>query len=363
MNKRIFLFATTAFFALNFAINVAAQDPVFTQYYNSRAYLNPAYTGVEHGLTVSAAARNQFANLSGQFYTAAVCAELQEPTLHSGFGISALRQTIGEAAFSLQNFNFSYSYVLPLSNVAARNAHNLSLGLRAGLSQRSFDPTKLRFLDQLDATQGVVNATSASPLLDNISYFDAQAGVLWRSELRFGRVHTRNNAGLSVTHLTGKEAGFSGFIADAALHTTLHAGSEIPLLAWTHGKHQVAWSPNVRAELQSKLTLISYSAYLLYDAAYLGACYHSQIANNTKNNEVNGFNSWALMAGIKVPMSSETNHTLLIGYSYENRIGDIGTLFGNAHELTLRYNFGDTQIFRLENPTTKGKIIACPSLF
>jgi hypothetical protein len=62
-------------------------------------------------------------------------------------------------------------------------------------------------------------------------------------------------------------------------------------------------------------------------------------------------------------MSTETDHSLLLGYSYENRLGSFGTLFGNAHEITLRYNFGDAQLIHEQSPTFKGKIIPAKGLF
>ncbi len=352
-----FLFVFTLF--LFFIVKIQAQDPIFSQYYNTRVFLNPAYTGLEHGLTFSAAARNQYGNLNSQFYTTFVAAELQEPSLRSGFGISASRQAIGEGAFSTQNLNLSYAYILPLSGAAQQNVHNISLGLRAGLLQRSLDWSKLRFLDQLDATQGVISGTSAVPIQQNTLSFDAQAGILWRSELQIAGKKTLNCLGLTISHLTGKETGFTGFIADSPLRLTIHGATAIPIHAWSYGKHSIAFAPALRAELQSNLSLLSYSLYFLYDDMHVGASFQSQSIGALPSNA----NSWILMAAIKIPMSSDTDHSLFLGYSFENRLSNFSSLFGNAHEITLRYNFGDAQIFRRETPTFKGKLIAAKGLF
>ena len=63
-----------------------AQDPSFSQFYANRIYLNPAFTGLESGLTVGAVSRMQWLTVDGGFRTYGFTLELQEPHLSSGIG-------------------------------------------------------------------------------------------------------------------------------------------------------------------------------------------------------------------------------------------------------------------------------------
>ncbi len=68
---------------------VKAQDPVLSQFFANRSYLNPAFTGLEDGLQISASARNQWFAADRGYSFVTTTAEWQEPLWNSGFGIAS----------------------------------------------------------------------------------------------------------------------------------------------------------------------------------------------------------------------------------------------------------------------------------
>lgn len=177
-----------------------AQDPSFSQFYASRIYLNPAFTGIENGLSFASASRMQWLNVDQGFQTYVASIEFQEPYLRSGFGLSLFHDTQGIMQLNTNGISLSYAYHIPMDE------HNLHIGFQGHWIQKSVDWDKITFSDELDPVFGDINPTSAVPLLDNINYTDFDFGILWRfqKDMKIGKLisrDTRTSIGLSLHHL------------------------------------------------------------------------------------------------------------------------------------------------------------------
>ncbi|MFT5382964.1 MAG: type IX secretion system PorP/SprF family membrane protein, partial [Saprospiraceae bacterium] len=86
-----------------------AQDPSFSQFYASRIYLNPAFTGIENGVSFSGTSRNQWGKVDRGFRTYIASVEIQEPFLRSGFGLSLYHDTEGLMQLNTNQVSLSYA--------------------------------------------------------------------------------------------------------------------------------------------------------------------------------------------------------------------------------------------------------------
>ena len=344
--------------ALCITTNIFAQDPVFTQFYSNRMYLNPAMTGLEAGLTVCGSARTHWTLIPGQYNIAFASVDIQEPALRSGFGVSAWQFSQGEAALTTQNVALNYAYLIPLKQTQ-RSEHNLHIGFRGAIASRFIDWSKLTFSDQLDPVTGSVYSTNAIPLDKPTSFFDADAGIMWRSETHLFGKGTRSSFGTTVSHLTNNDESLLGSRARRPMRLTVHGGMEIPV-NWIDGagRKQIAWSPNLKLDFQEGLSIMTVGVYAIYETLYFGVLYQDRtLAFDPRNT-----NNVSFAMGYKAKLNK--TQTLLFGYSFDANMSGLSTRTGGSHELAIRYNINDVQLYRQGVKDKKGKrVMNCKAFF
>ena len=164
--------------------NVKAQDHIYSQFYNSPNYLNPALNGQFDGdFRINLIYRNQWTSIPGPLNYYSLSADLNLPKLNGGVGLLVTKTSEGSAYLNKVNFSGIYSYSVQFDNSA------LYFGLQAGVTNRKVDADKLVFLDQLNSGGIIPNGgTGASvPVFNNKFYFDSGAGInVVIGSLRFG---------------------------------------------------------------------------------------------------------------------------------------------------------------------------------
>ena len=334
-----------------------AQDPVFSQFYANRVYLNPAFTGVEKGITYTALARSNYTAVQGGYNTIYASADVQEPFIRSGLGISVWRDVVEASNFTTSNAALNYSYRLPLTGDLALFQQDLLIGFRGGIAQRSVDWNKLTFLDQYDAVHGNVRPTSAVPITNRVAFFDADAGVVWRSSYRLrGNRDLRSTAGFSVAHLTQQDESLLGLPTRRPIRLTLHAGTELPVVWSELGNHEISWSPNFKIEYQPDLLLVTYGVFAYYEGGFMGFFYQNQ------NPLFDNRNTNALIFNAGWRWDLENNRSLLIGYSYDANVSGLSTATGGSHEVSVRCNFANFQLFKRRKAGER-QALPCPKHF
>ncbi len=328
---------------------ITAQDPSFSQFYANRIYLNPAFTGLEAGLSVAGVSRMQWVNVDQGFRTYGFSAEIQEPFINSGIGISIFRNTQGLAQLNSTSVSMSYAYLIPMKN------HNIHIGVEAAWNQKRVDWDKLIFSDQLDQINGNVYSSTFTPVIDKTSYTDFNMGVLWRfnSDMnifkkRFRDVH--HSVGISMSHLPalfGSNAGqesLQNLETQLTPRMTFHAGSMIPLTYFNTGKNELMISPNFKADVQGdglfkfkdNLQVFTYGGYLLYNGYYVGALYQNKnVLSHHKNT-----NAWILAFGAYVEYNK--GKKMFIGFSYDANTTGVGAAAGNVYEIAFRWTGNST---------------------
>jgi type IX secretion system PorP/SprF family membrane protein len=345
-----------------FLIQGFSQDPSFSQFYANRIYLNPAFTGLENGISIAGISRMQWTSVDDGYRTYGFSAEIQEPYINSGIGLHVFHNSQGLAALNATSIGLSYSYLIPL------RGHNIHVGMEGSWNQKSIDWNKVVFSDQLDDVNGNVYATTFIPLMDRTTYTDFNMGVLWRfnTDLKLQKRRLRDlhhSIGLSISHLPALFGSNSGSESFQNLDTkvlprmTLHAGSMIPLTYFNGTKNKIMVSPNFKVDVQGdglfhfkeNLQVFTYGAYLLYQGYYFGALYQNKnVLSHYKNT-----NAWILAIGAYV--KSDKGQTTFIGFSYDANLTGVGTAAGGVYEIAVRWTGnGSVSIFGGKGPGGSG---------
>ena len=96
-------------------LGVAAQDPQFSQYYQSPLYLNPGFTGITPQQRATFNHRIQWPNLPQAFSTFAASYDIWVDELKSGFGFLATTDKMGSAGWRTTTVSLLYSYKVKIN--------------------------------------------------------------------------------------------------------------------------------------------------------------------------------------------------------------------------------------------------------
>ena len=167
---------------------VQAQDPVFSQFYNSPVYLNPALIGEEEFMMVNFAHRSQWSSLEFPYTTSQLTFVVpyykdkhRKPTGHiGGFGVSFYNDMAGESNNLKTTGGYAnFAYNLQLSK---NNLNRIVFGMQAGFINKRIDKSRLEWGEQYNPFIGFDNTVTPAELdqLQNRTFFDLTAGVFWR---------------------------------------------------------------------------------------------------------------------------------------------------------------------------------------
>jgi type IX secretion system PorP/SprF family membrane protein len=207
---KFYLFLLTAIFMY---LPCYAQDHMYSQFFNSPVYLNPALNGQFDGdLRMNLIYRNQYSSLPGNLTYLSASIDYNVPQFGGGLGLLITRSSEGSAYLTKNNFAGIYSYSVGSEDYV------LSFGLQAGVTNRSVDFSKLVFGDQIDPRLGFIpgSVTAADrPDFNNKFYFDSGAGI---------NLTLKNfNIGGAAQHINHPNESFTGTPATLPIRTTLHA--------------------------------------------------------------------------------------------------------------------------------------------
>ncbi|MBL4676748.1 MAG: PorP/SprF family type IX secretion system membrane protein [Mucilaginibacter sp.] len=196
-----------------FANRAVAQDHMYSQFFNSPLYLNPALNGQFEGdLRMNLIYRNQYTTIPGNLTYLSASIDYNVPQFGGGLGLIFTRSSEGTAYMSKNNIAGIYSYSV------GSHEYVLSFGLQAGITNRSVDFSKLVFGDQIDPSLGYIPGSTTGadrPDFNNKFFFDAGAGV---------NLTVKNfNIGLAGQHLNTPNQSFTGTPSRLPVRATAHA--------------------------------------------------------------------------------------------------------------------------------------------
>lgn len=182
------------------SVSSFGQDHLYSQFFNSPLYLNPALTGqFKADLRMNLIYRNQWTTVPGTFSYVSASVDYNVPRFGGGIGLLFTRGSEGSAYLDRTNFSALYSYSVGSEDFV------LSFGLQAGVTNRVINYNKLVFGDQIDPTLGITSGTSAAAgalPYNNKFYFDSGLGT----NLAIGDF----NIGAALQHINQPNESFTG---------------------------------------------------------------------------------------------------------------------------------------------------------
>lgn len=366
-------------FGMCWFLESQAQDPSFSQFYANRVYLNPAFVGLESGITFSATSRMQWLQTDGGFRTNNFTVETQLPYARLGLGLHLLSDTEGIANLRTRMAGAVMSYTIPGKN------SNLHFGFEARMVQKDIDWDKLVFSDQLDPMDGLVSESSVIPAVEKVTYGDLDFGMVWRrvGDWKFGKKKwrdVRSQFGISLhhlPHLINKSAqGNDSFLNREnriAPRVTFHGGLIIPIRSFTGTSLDVAVSPNFKLDMQGykflnskeNITVGTLGMYTLINNYYLGLLYQNrQFAPNAVHTDAFILTLGGYTATSR--SSSGDDPRLFFGLSVDVNSTGVGPMAGSVFEATIRYRLvpaGAWGSTRRKSSRSSKRILDCKSFF
>lgn len=364
-------------FGVNFQ-GLKAQDPSFSQFYANRIYLNPAFAGLEQGVTINASARSQWINIDKGFKTIDFTVDTRLPALGIGAGIHLLRDEAGIAGLTTNQAGFVLSYTIP------GKKDNLHFGLEGKFIQKTLNWSDLVFSDQLDPWDGLIYPGSLNKVLDKVSYGDLDFGMVWRHNgtLKMGKhkiKDVRSHLGLSFHHfpyfLNKNLKGNDSFLNQefrVAPRFTIHGGMIIPVKVLSGTGTTISFSPNFKLDTQGKdllnlnnnMTVGTIGFYTLVNNFYAGLLYQNRVFLPTYLHTDAYILTFGTYTNPNFRNQGKTP-SLFLGFSIDLNTTGIGPATGSVFEFTIRYRFLENAGFgmRGRGKSRSKNVLDCKNFF
>ncbi|WP_339700183.1 type IX secretion system membrane protein PorP/SprF [Algoriphagus aquimarinus] len=307
---------------IGFVIRNEAQDFHYSQFYAAPLYLNPALTGSTELSRIGVNYRKQWPGLDQDFNAYSAYFDHYSYDLRSGIGISVNSFQETNMKVNTSDVSFYYAY-----NLQIADNWNFRMGTQASIVRRSAALDNLVFGDQVDLFNRTINPNTMDnvPDFDPYSYFD----------LSFGGLLTNENfwLGSSFHHVNEPHLSYypddeNGYLP---IKWSIHGGWNFPLGAnqYFGSKFDNMASIMANYKKQGAFQQIDIGTQLLYRSVISGISYRGIPGLRDMPNQ----DSIILMLGIKLESG------MVIGYSYDFMVSNIGSQTKGAHEISVRYQF------------------------
>ena len=345
-------FFYTAIFSLLFiSYQLKAQDPTWSQHYFNQMYVNPAFTGINSGLRLTANYRDLWPRIPSKFPTYNFAIDAQDLSSSSGIGLTAWSDNEGEGYLRTQCISGLYSYRVILS---PKN-WIFQGGFQTSVVSKRIDWSRLLFSDQLHPLFGVVGPTAnVAPNQENTTFVDFSAGALIRGNHRnrVKQLIATYTFGFAIHHLIKPDESIIGQTSQLPRNYVAHASAVIPV-RFEVSRNKIMLAPSLLYESQSTMSEFIATFNVLMQPLFAGLSYRNQYFNifDLKHSDaiiVNfGFNN----------NYNKDQVVYKLGYSYDLTISDLRSASHGTHELALVVEFRD---FKFDNRPSAKKKLECP---
>ncbi len=281
----------------------AQSYPVLSQYMQSLNAYNPAFAGNTEEICLSATNRQQWMGFPGRpitsFFTAS--APLKPFGQRAGAGLSILNDQYGNGLVS------DLAIAADLAVFFDAGPGKLGVGLNAGVTNRSFDPTNLTNPSEPEFF------STEDPLKPNAK--DSRVAF----NMNFGLSYTANNL-------------YFGISSVRATQPEIKLGEAQPQYLVRH----YALVAGYNFQLTNPLFEIMPSVFLSSDGVVNQASFTGMVRYNKKFWGGVSYRTGDALIGI---LGLEIFNGIKVGYSYDFTLTDIQNHSGGSHELWLGYCF------------------------
>jgi type IX secretion system PorP/SprF family membrane protein len=335
MLKQGYLFF--AFIVLFGIVKSQAQDPVFSQFYNSPIYMNPALIGEEENLFINFAHRSQWRSLEFPYTTSQVSLVFPyfkdkhiKPEGHvGGIGVSFYGDEAGQGS-SLKTYggNASFAYNL---NLSSKSVNKITFAIQLGFIHKNVDKDQLQWGEQYNPFIGFDNTVVPAELdlIQNRTFMDITAGAFWRYFANTDQKTIQSiYAGFVAAHLNHPdESVLEGDLNRLPVLYKLHGGMIFALSEKTN------ISFNCLSQLQDLVNQTNLGSFLSYKLPF--------DTRGQMSNLVTRVGGWYRVQDSMIASIDFLTNNLQFGFSYDWNVTSLrynnrGT---GSYEISMGYRF------------------------
>jgi type IX secretion system PorP/SprF family membrane protein len=315
-------------------VGAFSQDVGFSQFYNNRQYLNPAYAGAEGGFRFNSAYRNQWSNLPTGFTTNVLGGDCRIEKKQAGVGGFVMHDRAGVNVLNTTSVYMNLQKNIKLYDEFERRI-DLHMGIQTGFVAKRLNWNNFVFTDQLDPVTGVTYPTGATPpetMAKN--YADFGVGGL----LRYRGPDVHHDFGMALSHLSRPNQSFYGVDNRLPMKISLHYIGMVPIRRFFgRDEYDFTVAPVALVEKQGYFEQIFTGAIFQKDYLYGGISYRFKRFN------LLGDKSNAAILTVGVRKIYDENYILRFYYSYDVTLSEVRSGASNAHELCVSFEFDPFQ--------------------
>jgi type IX secretion system PorP/SprF family membrane protein len=337
LNKNLKLITVTVIILFCFGSVLKAQDPDFSQFYNTPLYYNPANVGLYKGLKARFNYRRQWVNIPGDFKSYNFSIDIADRDIPGAGGIGFLVNSDKEGIGWIKSTTIG---ILPAVRIPITSNFIMQVGAMISVVHKKIDWDKLIFSDQLSAKYGNISPSSfTSPTNDKITYPDFSFGGIFQLQ---GEGVT-GNLGFAAHHITRPVESFVD--ASTQLDRKYIANLDIifeigPYKGYFKRKKGFKLNPGIFYQNQANMNLYSIGMNLYLTSLYFGIWYRNESL------EYDVYSNFLIMAGVYIPFTKSTRMKFM--YSYDMQITASNSYTGPSHEISLIFELDDLKLMRLK---------------
>ena len=314
-----------------------AQDPVFSQFYNSPVYLNPALVGEEEFVFFNFAYRSQWGSLQFPYNTQQ--ASLIVPYFADkhdkssgqagGIGVSLYADQAGQG-YNLKSYggNVSFAYNVKLSRA---NNNKLSLAIQTGFIRKDIDKNDLQWGEQYNPYIGFDNTVVPSNLdqIQNKSLLDITTGAFWRYQANDDAKLIRGvYAGFVAAHLNHPdESVLDGQTNRLPVLYKLHGGIIFAL------SDKTSISANFLSQQQDQVNQTNFGSFVSYKLPFA--------ASGQLHSFIGRVGVWYRVQDSAIASAELLTNNFQLGFSYDWNVTSLryNNRGAGSFEISVGYRF------------------------
>ncbi len=315
------------------------QDASFTQQYANRLYLNPAYAGLNHDWSITAAHRNQWPALNGAFRTNQLAADYRLPNQKGAVMALVQQDKAGIGGLQKVQAALGYAYHTRLTDTWA-----MSAGLQGSFTSLRVNFDNLVFGDQLD-DNGIVAVTSAEAHTFEPTHYLSFAfgGLAYTKQLWIG---------VTAANLNRPSYGFTQ-PTRLPLRLTTNVGYKFYARTYENKGRlfELSFLPSITYTHQQNFSRTDLALYTIFTPLTLGLIYKGvPLAGNADQEQ-----ALALVVGLQLEQFK-------IGFSHDTGLQGFSKQAGGANEITLTFERIDfNNMFKSRLARKYNDNIVCPA--
>lgn len=316
------------------AFTVQAQDPYYSQYYNTPLYYNPATAGLTDGLKIRLMYHNQWPQFNDNLRSYNFSMDVAERFMPGAGGLGIIFNTNQEGDGLIKK-----NMAAALGSARIRMSRNLvsQLGFMVAYVQKQINDEDYIWNDQLDNRHGLLHPQSSFGGFSSqsVSYPDISLGGV----INYQKEYVNMTFGGAIHHLLKPNESFYALETRVPRRYVLH--SDFVIFQRSNPKEGFKFNPGILFENQSGFNTFTLGSNIAKSVLYAGMWYRN------KQSKIYDYQSLTLLAGINIPMVNKYARMKLM-YSYDIGLdGMQGT--GGSHEITLRFEFDQIHLVRSQS--------------